>query len=329
MSPQIVVTRNIGDKAHAQLEALGAPFLHNRSDESWRQEELIEKAQGATAVICLLSDQMDGDVMDRLPDLRLIANVAVGYDNVDVDAASQRGILVTNTPDVLTETTADLAFALLLAIARRIPESDAYMRAGNYQRFELFPEMLGVDVYGKTLGIVGLGRIGTAVAKRGAHGFDMPILYSGRSRYPEKEAQLNGRYVSFDELLAQSDFISINVSLNDETRHLFDKAAFQKMKPTACLVNTARGPVVKESDLLWALREEEIRGAALDVFEFEPEMVAGLAEIHDRLVVAPHIGSATIETRQKMAQIAVDNVAAILRGKRPLTPVNEEQIKRS
>lgn len=321
---ELVITRHIGQSAQQKLETIDISFSHNQSDQSWTQAELIERAKEATAVICLLSDQISADVMDALPNLKLIANVAVGYDNIDVSAATERGIMVTNTPDVLTETTADLAFGLLLAIARRLPESDGYMRAGKYGRFELFPDMLGVDVYGKTLGIVGMGRIGTAVARRGALGFKMPILYSGRSHNHEAEAELNARKVSFETLLKNSDFISINVALNEQTTHLFTYETFAKMKPSACIINTARGPVIKESDLVKALNEDLIRGAALDVFEFEPEMVAGLAGIHDKLVVAPHIGSATVDTRMKMADIAVENVMAYFEGKRPLTIVNPE-----
>ena len=209
---QLVITRNIGETAVSKLTAGGLDFSHNESDASWEQQTLIANAQSAEAVICLLSDNISAEAMDALPNLRLIANVAVGYDNIDVQAATERGIVVTNTPDVLTETTADLAFALLLAIARRIPESDSYMRAEKYTRFELFPDMLGMDVYGKTLGIVGLGRIGTAVARRGAHGFNMPILYSGRRRNEKAEAELSATFVSFDELLARSDYVSVNVA---------------------------------------------------------------------------------------------------------------------
>ena len=321
---QLVITRNIGETAVSKLGQTDIRFSHNESDVSWNQDTLIAQSSKAEAIVCLLSDQMSADVMDRLPNLRLIANVAVGYDNIDIQAATERGIIVTNTPDVLTETTADLAFALLFAIARRIPESDSFMRAEKYTRFELFPDMLGVDVYGKTLGIVGMGRIGTAVARRGTLGFNMPILYSGRRRQEEAESELGATYVSFDDLLAQSDFISVNVALTPETTHLFDYVAFQKMKSTACFINTARGPVVKEADLVQALKEGLIQGAAIDVFEFEPKMVDGLADIQDKLVVAPHIGSATVDTRNKMADIAVSNVIAYFEGKRPLTMVNPE-----
>ncbi|MEM7331564.1 MAG: D-glycerate dehydrogenase [Chloroflexota bacterium] len=321
---QLVITRNIGETAVAKLTHARLGFSHNKPDVSWTQQMLIANAKNAEALVCLLSDKMSAEVMDALPNLKLIANVAVGYDNIDVQAATERGIIVTNTPDVLTETTADLAFALLLAIARRIPESDSYMRAEKYTRFELFPDMLGMDVCGKTLGIVGMGRIGTAVARRGALGFSMPILYCGRSQNEAAAAEFGATFVSFNELLAKSDFVSVNVALTPETTHLFDINTFRKMKQTACLINTARGPVVKEADLVTALKTGLLRGAALDVFEFEPKMVAGLADIHDKLVVTPHIGSATIDTRHKMADIAVNNVLAYFAGERPLTMVNPE-----
>lgn len=324
--PHILVTRKIYDKAVDLLADTDLDFEANQENVDWSVAELQQKLGGADGLICLLTDKITGAVMDAAPSLKIIANVAVGYDNIDVAAATERGIVVTNTPDVLTETTADLAIALLLAIARRIPEADAYMRAGKYKKFELFPDMLGVDVFGKTLGIVGMGRIGTAVARRAALGFNMNVLYTANSTKPEAETELGAKHVSFAELLAESDFISINAPMTPETHHLFTLDEFKRMKPTACLVNTARGPLIKEADLVEALNQGLIRGAALDVFEAEPEMAPGLAEIKDRLVVAPHVGSATIETRQKMSLLAVKNVAAFFAGERPLTPVNLDDL---
>lgn len=322
--PHVLITRNIGQAAVQPLLEAGFRVEHNQADGSWDQPTLIDRAQQADGLICLLSDQINTAVLDACPRLKVVANVAVGYDNINVAAASERGVLVTNTPDVLTETTADLAFALLLAIARRLPEADAFMRAGRYTRFELFPEMLGVDVHGKTLGIVGMGRIGTAVARRAAAGFGMNVLYTGRSRHKSAEQQTGARFVSFETLLAESDFVSIHTPLNDQTRHLFTAETFAQMKPTACLINTARGPVVKEADLATALANGQIRGAALDVFEDEPRLQPALVTVHDRLVVAPHIGSATIETRQKMARMAVANVLGVLQGEGPKTAVNPQ-----
>ncbi len=326
--PHILVMKKIDERALAQLREAGLDVTDNQANADWTPAELKQKLSHADGVVCLLTDKMTAAEMDAAPHLKIIANVAVGYDNIDVAAATKRSIVVTNTPDVLTETTADLAFALLLAIARRIPEADAYMRAGNYQTFELFPAMLGVDVFGKTLGIVGMGRIGTAVARRAALGFGMAVIYTANSPKPEAKAELAARRVTFAELLAQSDFISINAPLSPETHHLFTLQAFKQMKSSACLINTARGPLIKEADLVTALNQGLIRGAALDVFEAEPEMAPGLAEIRDRLVVAPHVGSATIETRQKMSGLAVANVTAFFKGNSPLTPVNPELLPR-
>jgi len=322
--PHVLLTKKIYDEAVASLKEAGLDVADNQANVDWSMPEFKSKLSGADGVICLLTDKMGAAEMDAAPNLKIIANVAVGYDNIDVAAATERRILVTNTPDVLTETSADLAFALLLAIARRIPEADAYMRAGNYSTFELFPDMLGVDIYGKTLGIVGLGRIGTAVARRATLGFKMNVIYTANSPKPAIDGELGTKQVSFNELLVQSDFISINAPLTSETRHLFTLDEFKQMKPTACIVNTARGPIIKEADLVKALNEGLIRGAALDVFEDEPEMAPGLAEIKDRLVVAPHVGSATIETRQKMSLLAVENVIAFFKGKSPPTPVNPD-----
>ena len=322
MTDKVLITQKIYDGAVTLLDEAGLPYHYNDSDETLAPEALQALAAEATALVCLLPNRIDTAVMDAAPYLKIIANVAVGYDNIDVAAATERGIIVTNTPDVLTETTADLAFALLLAIARRVVEADAYMRAGKYTRFALFPEMLGVDVYGKTLGIVGLGRIGTAVARRGALGFGMKVIYTANNHKEAAEEALGAQRVTFPELLAESDFISINVPLTPQTRYLFTLAEFRQMKPSAFIINTARGPIIKEADLVAALAQGLIRGAALDVFEEEPLMHPGLAQFHDRLIVTPHIGSASVETRQNMSLLAVRNVLAVLSGKRPLTPVN-------
>lgn len=318
----LLITRKISDEAMALIEENGIAYKLNETDVAWTPEELAVQMREATAVICLLTDKIAADLMDAAPNLKLIANVAVGYDNIDVAAATERGILVTNTPDVLTETTADLAFALLLAIARRIVEADGFMRAGKLKGFELFPDLMGVDVFGKTLGIVGMGRIGTAVARRGALGFGMKALYTANSPKPEAEAELGATHVDFATLLKESDFISINAPMTPATHHLFTLKELRQMQPTACLINTARGPLIKEDDLVQALREGIIRGAALDVFEHEPQMAEGLADLRQNLIVTPHVGSATIETRQKMAMLAAENVVAFFNGKRPLTPVN-------
>ena len=323
MTTQLLITRKISDEAMALIKETGIAYKVNETDRAWPPEELAVQMGDVEAVICLLTDKITAELMDAAPNLKLIANVAVGYDNIDVAAATERGILVTNTPDVLTETTADLAFALLLAIARRIVEADEFMRAGKLKSFELFPSLMGVDVFGKTLGIVGMGRIGAAVARRGALGFGMKVLYTANSPKPAAETELGATHVDFATLLKESDFISINAPMTPETHHLFTMGEFQKMKPTAYLINTSRGPLVKEVDLVQALQGGIIGGAALDVFEHEPLMADGLAELRHNLIVAPHVGSATVETRQKMSLLATQNVVAFLTGKRPLTPVNK------
>lgn len=318
----VVVTQHIGENAIKQLHDAGHRLIYHDKVEPMPPAELQADVRQADGLICLLTDRVDTAVLDAAPDLKIVANVAVGYDNIDLSAATEQGILVSNTPDVLTETTADHAIALLLAVARRIPEADAFMRAGKYEKFELFPSLLGLDVHGKTLGIVGLGRIGTAVARRGALGFKMKVLYTANSAKTAVEQELGAEQVTFNQLLRQSDFVSINTPLTPETHHLFTLDTFRQMKPTACLINTARGAIIKEADLVTALQEGLIRGAALDVFEAEPEMAPGLAQIKERLVVAPHLGSATGETRQKMVDVAVDNLLAALAGKRPPNLLN-------
>jgi len=285
------------------------------------RDELLRRVMDVDALICLLSDVIDAQVMAAGHNLRIIANLGVGYDNIDVHAARERGIVVTNTPGALTETTADLTFALLLAAARRIVEADEYVRAGRFLGWELLQEHLGSDVFGKTLGIVGMGRIGTAVARRGHLGFGMNILYHNRHRSLDAEQELNARSVSFDELLTESDFICVHTPLTQETHHLFNRKAFRMMKDNAIIVNVARGPVVDEDALVWALETGEIAGAGIDVYENEPKVHPGLLKLKERVVLAPHLGSATGKTRRRMAKIAVDNVLSVLSGREPLDPV--------
>ncbi|HEY4685799.1 MAG TPA: D-glycerate dehydrogenase [Dehalococcoidia bacterium] len=279
-------------------------------------------AAGADGLLTLLTDRVDGDLLDAAPNVRIVSNMAVGYDNVDVPACTQRRVLVTNTPGVLTETVADLAFALILAFARRIVEGERAVRQGDWPVWR--PAwLLGRDVNGATLGIVGLGAIGLAVARR-ARGFGMPLLYWSRHRKPEVEAELGVQWRSLDDLLRQADFVSLHVALTPETRNLMGARELALMKPDGVLVNTARGGVVDQAALVRALIERRIGGAALDVYAVEPLPAEDpLLQLHN-VLLAPHVGSATIETRTKMADLAVANLEAFFRGERPPCCVNPD-----
>jgi glyoxylate reductase len=274
----------------------------------------------AEALICLLTHRIDAALLDRAPRLRVVANYAVGHDNIDVAAATARGIAVANTPDVLTEATADLAFALLLAAARRLGEGERLVRSGGWRGWEP-GQLLGVDVWGRTLGIVGMGRIGEAMARRG-RGFAMPVLYTARHPSPAAAA-LGAEHVALDDLLARADAVSIHCPLTPETRHLIDAAALARMRPTAVLVNTARGPIVDEAALAEALAAGRIAGAGLDVFEREPEIHPGLLA-SERVVLAPHLGSATTTARSRMAELCARAVRSVLAGERPDHLVNSD-----
>jgi glyoxylate reductase len=288
------------------------------------KEEFFRRLKDKEGLVCLLTERVGDDTLRAAPKLRIVSNVAVGYDNVDVPTCTRRGVLVTNTPGVLDETTADFTWALMLAIARRIVEADQYVRAGNWQGWN-FDQYCGTDVWGKTLGIVGFGRIGQAVARR-AQGFGMKILYNSRKRVAEDiEKGLNAEYREMNALLAESDFISLHVPLDGDTRGLFDAPKFFRMKPTAFLINTSRGPIVDEAALVHALESKKIAGAGLDVFEQEPFVHPGLKR--PNVVLAPHLGSASTETRGRMANTAAQNIAAFFQGQRPPNPVNPELLK--
>jgi glyoxylate reductase len=284
-------------------------------------DELVAHLSDADGFLCVGS-RVDKYVLDRVGTrLKIIANWGVGYNNIDADYAAQKGIMVTNTPDVLTETTADMSWALLMAVARRVVEADTYVRAGEFQGFKPFA-MMGADVWGKTIGIIGFGRIGQAVGRR-ALGFGMKVLYyDSRRLTPEAERELSATYSDVDTLLKESDFVSLHVPLIDETKHMIDAKRLSLMKPTAFLVNAARGPVVDEHALLDALRTKKIAGAGLDVFEKEPELTPGLTDLPN-VVLAPHIGSGTWETRTNMARVAVKNLLAALDGQTPPNLVNK------
>jgi glyoxylate reductase len=287
---------------------------------------IIQKAAKVDALATLLSDKIDAEVFDAAPKLRIIAQMAVGFDNIDVAEATKRGIYVTNTPGVLTETTADFAWALLMAVARRIVEADKYVRSGKW-KVSWHPMMLqGRDVYGATLGIVGLGRIGCAIAKR-AKGFDMKVLYYDVIRRPDFEKEYDIKFTELDTLFQEADFITINTPLTKETLHLVDERRLRMMKKTAFIVNNARGPIVNEEALYKALKEGWIAGAALDVFEQEPTPVSNPLLKLDNVVVAPHISSASYETRSRMAEMVAENLTAFFEGKTPPNLVNPEVLK--
>ena len=316
MPDRVLVTREIPEAGLRLLADFDVTVLAERPPT---RDELLEAVRGTSGVLSTATENMDGAVMDAAGEgLRVIANMAVGYDNIDVEAAGERGIVVTNTPGVLDETTADVAFMLVLAAARRLGEGERLLRAGKWEWWG--PKQLrGLDVWGKRLGIVGMGRIGRAVARRG-RGFGMEILYHNRSRKEDAENELGARYLDLDDLLRESDFVSIHTPLTDETRHLISERELGLMRETAVLVNTSRGPVVDEGALAAALAEGRIFAAGLDVYEEEPKVHPELLEL-ENVVLAPHVGSATIDTRDKMAALAAENLAGVLRGEEPKTPV--------
>ena len=290
------------------------------------REELVARIGEKDGLVCLLTEKIDDEVLRAAPKLRIVANVAVGYDNVDVSACTKRGIVVTNTPGVLDETTADFAWTLMMAVARRLGEAERFARSGEWKNWDL-DQFCGTDVWGKTLGIVGLGRIGQAMARRAA-GFQMKVIYTGRKRaLQEVEHAVRAEYRDLDAMLGEADFVSLHVPLNAETRGMFNTEKFSKMRRGTFLINTARGPVVNEEDLVQALEKGAIAGAGLDVFELEPSIHPGLKRAN--VVLAPHLGSASVETRTKMACMAAKNVVEFFRGQRPPNAVNPEVLQRS
>lgn len=323
--PKVYVTRDMPER--------GLRIIKERFDaEVWpdygppSKKTLIEKAVKVDALATLLSDKIDAEVFDAAPKLKIVAQMAVGFDNIDVTEATERGIYVTNTPGVLTDTTADFAWTLLMAVGRRVVEADNYVRGGKW-KVGWHPMMLqGRDIYGATLGIVGLGRIGCAIAKR-AKGFDMKVLYYDVIRRPDFEKEFDIEYTELDKLLPQADFITINTPLTKETHHLVDEKKLKSMKKTAYIINNARGPIVDEKALYKALKEGWIAGAALDVFEQEPTPIDNPLLRLDNVVVAPHISSASYETRAKMAEMVAENLVAFFEGKTPPNLVNPDVVK--
>lgn len=319
--PKLFCTHYLFDEPRRQLaEHFDAEFWTGQDRPS--RDELLKAVAGKDALISLLTEKIDRELLDAAgPSLRIVANVAVGYDNIDVPACTERKIAVTNTPGVLDETTADFAWALLMAVARRLIEADRFARSGAWRQWNL-DLLCGTDIWGKTLGIIGFGRIGRAVARRAA-GFRMRVIYYSSTRAPESiEREVHAEYLPFDQVVESSDFLSLHVPLKDNTRGLIGSEQLAKMKPTAFLINTTRGPVVNEAALVEALEKKQIAGAALDVFEKEPLISDGLRR--DNVVLAPHLGSASIETRTRMAMIAAGNVIAMFQGKRPPTILNPE-----
>jgi glyoxylate reductase len=314
---KVLLTRRIPSSVLASLEASHAVDLYT-GEGAIPREQLIARVADKDALIAVLSDKIDGVVMDAGPALKVIATISVGYDNIDVAAARERGIPVTNTPDVLTEATAELTWALILGIARRITEGDRMIRAGAWNRWSL-DFMLGMELRGKQLGIIGKGRIGRAVAAK-APAFGMKAVFARRERNGATAAASAKDDMSLDELLVTSDIVSLHAPSTPETRHLINKRTLARMKRSAILVNTARGALVDEEALAWALSEHLIAGAALDVYDREPADQPALKDF-ENVLLSPHLGSATRETRTAMAELAVRNTLAVLNGDEPLTPV--------
>jgi glyoxylate/hydroxypyruvate/2-ketogluconate reductase len=318
---KILITRAVFPEIVAALSQR-FDVEHNEEDRPWPPQELTRRLQGRSAALATVMDRFDEPVLAQCPELEVISNIAVGYNNIDLAACSKRGITVTNTPGVLDDTTADLTWSLLMATARRIAEGDAHVRRGDWKIAFGVQYFLGQDIHHATLGIIGMGRIGQAIAKR-ALGFDMRVLYNNRSRIPDAdEKRLNATWMERDPLLAQSDFVVVMVPYSPATHHLIGAAEIAKMKPTAILVNSARGGVVDDAALAQALRTKRIAGAGLDVFEGEPKLHAGYLELPN-VVLTPHIGSASRATRIIMCNTAAANLTAVLEGREPPNRVNK------
>jgi glyoxylate reductase len=323
--PKIFATHQLFEEARKILDA-GCDVEYWKEPDRPTREDVLRGVRDKEGLICLLTEKINEELLRAAPKLRIASNVAVGFDNIDVEACTKRGVVATNTPGVLDETTADFAWTLLMAVARRLSEGEALARSGNWKGWNL-DQLCGADVWGKTLGLVGFGRIGRAMARR-AVGFQMKVIYTDAVRAPADEARaLKAEFRDMNKLLAESDFISLHVPLLPETRGLFDAPKFYRMKPTAFLINTSRGPVVDEAALVAALEEKKIAGAALDVYEQEPFIHPGLKRAN--VVLAPHLASASVETRTKMAVMAAQNVIALFKGQMPPNMLNPAVLKKS
>ena len=321
--PRVLATHRLFEAARQILQESCDVEYWERPERPPR-EEMLARVKDKEGLICLLTEKVDDELLRAGPKLRMAANIAVGFDNIDVAACTKRGVVAANTPGVLDETTADFAWTLLMAVARRLVEGDALARSGNWKGWDL-DQLVGTDVWGKTLGIVGFGRIGKAMARR-ASGFQLKVIYTDAVRAtPEAEKELRAEFREMNALLAESDFISLHTPLLPETRGLFNAEKFGRMKRTAFLINTSRGPVVDEAALAAALESGKIAGAAIDVFEKEPAIHPGLKR--PNVVLAPHIASASLETRTKMACMAAENLVARLQGRRPVNVLNPEVLK--
>jgi gluconate 2-dehydrogenase len=320
--PSVLVARAIFPEVIARLEQ-HFTVEHNQADEAWSPEQLVAKLKGKAGAFTTGGERIDAGVLAACPDLKICANMAVGFNNFDLPAMTAAKVLGTNTPDVLTETTADFGFALLMATARRVTESEHYLRAGKWGKWS-YDMFSGSDVHGATLGILGMGRIGQGIARRGAHGFGMNVVYHNRSRLaPELEASCKARYVSKEELLRTADHLVLVLPYSAESHHAIGARELAMMKPTATLVNVARGGIVDDAALAKALRDKTISAAGLDVFEGEPKVHPDLLTVPN-VVLTPHIASATVPTRKAMANLAVDNLIGFLVHGKPVTPLNPQ-----
>ncbi|MBD1223399.1 2-hydroxyacid dehydrogenase [Virgibacillus halodenitrificans] len=318
--PTIFITRKVPGKLLESYKDVFDIRMWEKEEEPVPREVLEKEVKQVDGLLCVLSDQVDQSVLNQSKQLKVVANMAVGFDNININYAKEMGVIVTNTPDVLSESTADLGFTLMMATARRLNEAAEYIKDGQWKNWAPFL-LAGTDVYNKTLGIVGMGRIGEAIARR-ANGFGMTVLYHNRKRKREAERELQASYVQMDELLSQSDFVISVVPFTKETNKLFNKEAFEKMKESAVFVNISRGAVVDENALYCALKAGEIKAAGLDVFEQEPiSSNHPLLEL-ENVICLPHIGSATVQTRTAMIELCLKNIANVLEEKAPLTPVN-------